>query len=169
MSRWRVGFIGLALGTAACTAKSPPPVAKAASADTSSAIVDDEPPHKIFGCLVGDSAVFADVRPDPESGDSSGVWITLVRAGSGIDGWREIGSAGRVDTLPFLRVQLIGEDSIAIDAPAAETDDTSRFIGRVSCERLWGRQRERRDRPSTSATYRRIYAAPVEAEPGTVP
>lgn len=121
---------------------------------------DDELPHRLFGCLSGDSAVYADVREDPNSGDTVGVWITLWQAGDGIDGVSESSSGNGVRTAPepFARVQLAGADSLALDLPHGGGDrDTTRLVGRISCERLWGRQRTHRDMPTTPALYRRLY------------
>ncbi len=39
--------------------------------------------------------------------------------------------------------------------------DRSVFIGRVDCNRLWGRQRNRRESPSRPALYRRLFNADV--------
>jgi hypothetical protein len=117
----------------------------------------DEPPHAIFGCLQGDSAVYADVRTDPTTGDTIGVWLTFWRAGNGVDGIRVLGEGGRADTTLFTRVQLVDPDSIAFDVPTTDAPDTTRFLGRVACNRLWGRQRERRDVPSRAAVYWRTY------------
>jgi len=132
--------------------------------------LDDGPPHAIFGCFTADSAIYGDVRPDPETGDTIGVWITFYRAGSSVDGLRVLGAMDRADTALFLRLQLSGDDSIAFDVPSAPLDafregvDTARFIGRVSCDRLWGRQRERRDVPSHAAVYRRVIQAPPSSD-----
>ena len=121
---------------------------------------DDEPVHRVFGCLSGDSAVYADVREDPNTGDTVGVWITVWQAGDGIDG-ASVSSSGngvRTDPEPFSRVQLAGVDSLALDLPHGGGDgDTTRLVGRISCERLWGRQRTHRDMPTQPALYRRQY------------
>ncbi|AHG88628.1 hypothetical protein J421_1091 [Gemmatirosa kalamazoonensis] len=141
-----------------------------ASAAWDSLLALDGPPHAIFGCLTGDSAVYGDVRPDPETGDTIGVWLTFYRAGGGVDGMRVLGGIDRADTATFLRVQLSGGDSLAFDVPAVPLDrfregiDTARFIGRVACDRLWGRQREHRDQPSRTVVYRRVVQ-PVTDEP----
>ena len=122
--------------------------------------VDDEPVHRVFGCLAGDSAVYADVREDPNTGDTVGVWITFWQAGDGIDG-ASVSSSGngvRTDPEPVSRVQLAGADSVALDLPHGGGDaDTTRLVGRISCERLWGRQRTHRDMPTQPALYRRQY------------
>jgi hypothetical protein len=60
---------------------------------------------------------------------------------------------------------------VAFDVPTVPSDayrdgiDTSRFLGRVTCDRLWGRQREHRDQPSRVVVYHRVYAQPGEPEP----
>jgi hypothetical protein len=87
-----------------------------------------------------------------------------------VDGLRVLGTMDHADTALFLRLQLSGGDSIAFDVPSAPVDafregvDTSRFLGRVSCDRLWGRQRERRDVPSRAAVYRRVIQAPPSGD-----
>ena len=56
----------------------------------------------------------------------------------------------------------------ALDTPHPMELDTIRFIGRVDCNRLWGRQRNRRESPSRPALYRRLFAAdlaPTEVAP----
>jgi len=103
-------------------------------------------------------------REDPATGDTVGVWITFYRAGASVDGMRVLGTMEHADTVLFSRVQLGAEDSIAFDVPTVDTPDTSRFLGRVGCDRLWGRQRERRDYPSRSVTYRRVVQQ-VTGEP----
>jgi hypothetical protein len=104
--------------------------------------------------------VYADAREDPETGDTVGVWITVWQAGDGIDG-ASVSSSGngvRTEPVPFARVQLAGVDSLALDLPHADGGaDTTRLIARVSCERLWGRQRTHRDMPAGPALYRRVY------------
>jgi hypothetical protein len=133
----------------------PPPAAVPATSDASG----DEPPHRIFRCLLGDSAMYADAREDPETGDTVGVWITVWQAGDGIDGVTVSSSGNDVFTppMPFSRVQLAGVDSLALDMPHADGADTTRLIARVSCDRLWGRQRTHRDVPAGAALYRRVY------------
>lgn len=171
--RARVAGLALVL-LAACVgtegASPPAPAARAAAvpppapADTpgpdGAYAFDDEPVHRLFGCLSGDSAVYADVREDPNTGDTVGVWITFWQAGDGIDG-ASVSSAGnglRTAPEPFSRVQLAGADSLALDLPHGGGEaDTTRLVGRVSCERLWGRQRTHRDMPTRPALYRRQY------------
>lgn len=134
--------------------------ARTALVDTFDDTFDDGPPHRLFGCLSGDSAVYADVREDPNTGDTVGVWITLWQAGDGIDGASESSSGNgvRTDPEPVSRVQLAGVDSLALDLPHGGGDaDTTRLVGRISCERLWGRQRTHRDMPTQPALYRRQY------------
>ncbi|MGZ8379685.1 MAG: hypothetical protein ACXW0Z_20865 [Gemmatirosa sp.] len=134
--------------------------AASSAAPTASETFDEGPPHRIFGCLTSDSAVYADIREDPETGDTVGVWITIWQAGDGIDGVSVSSSGNDVFTrpAPFARVQLAGVDSIALDLPHADgAADTTRLIARVSCERMWGRQRTHRDMPAGPALYRRVY------------
>ena len=175
VSRVRRACLTLMCLAAACVGAERAP-APAPRATTSAGSVDpldslDGPPHALLKCLTGDSAVYGDVRPDPETGDTIGVWITFYRAGNDVDGIRVLGQADRADTALFTRVQLAADDSIAFDAPAPPLDpfrdgvDTARFIGRVSCDRLWGRQRERRDAPSRAAVYRRVIQRPLSDEP----
>lgn len=159
----------LASSAAACTGaeREPPAVHDARSASISAppagaAATDaflDGPPHRLFACLTADSAVYADVREDPETGDTVGVWITLWQAGDGIDGATVSSSGNDVFTrpAPFSRVQLAGVDSVSLDMPHADGTDTTRLIARATCDRLWGRQRTHRDVPAGPALYRRVY------------
>lgn len=118
----------------------------------------DEPVPAIFGCLGGDTIVYADVRIDSIAGDTVGVWISLWQAGDGVDGASLQAEDPQGRAVPLARVQLSDVDSIALDIPhAVGESDTSRFVGRASCERLWGRQRNRRETPSRPAVYRRWY------------
>ncbi len=129
------------------------------SASDASDPFDGGPPHRLLACLRGDSAVYADAREDPETGDTVGVWISLWQAGDGVDGATVSSSGNDVFTppAPFSRVQLAGVDSLALDMPHADGADTTRLIARVSCDRLWGRQRTHRDVPAGPALYRRVY------------
>ena len=114
--------------------------------------------HALFSCFVGDSAVYADLRLD-SFGDTVGVRITLWHAGDGVDGTRaEVGEA--VPPLPLSGVRLFAADSILLDFPAAnEVEETSRFVGRVSCDRMWGKQRNYRDAPTRPISYGRVRDA----------
>ena len=150
---------GASAGTSTGVSAAVPPADTAALA-LDEAGYDDEPVHRLFGCLSGDSAVYADVREDPNTGDTVGVWITFWQAGDGIDGMSESSSGNgvRTDPEPFSRVQLAGADSLALDLPHGGGEaDTTRLVGRVTCERLWGRQRTHRDMPTRPALYRRQY------------
>ena len=115
-----------------------------------------DPSHALFGCLHGDSAVYADLRPDPETGDTSGVLIALWQAGDGVDG----AIATAVDpthALPISGARLFARDSITLEMPHPDDPaETSRFVGRVSCEKLWGRQRNYRDAPTRPVVYARV-------------
>jgi hypothetical protein len=175
--RARAALLAFALAFGCTEHAAPPsrrPTTRAADAhdarDARDAL-DDGPPHALFGCLTGDSAVYADTRPDAETGDTAGVWLTFYRLGDDVDGIRVLGAPDRADTVPFLRVQLSDGDSVAFDVPTAPADayrdgiDTSRFLGRVTCDRLWGRQREHRDQPSRMVVYHRVYAEPGSPEP----
>jgi len=114
-----------------------------------------DPTHTIFGCLVLDTAVYADARLDT-FGDSIGVRITLWRAGGGIDGSRtNIGE--QTPPLPLSAARLFGRDSIMLEFPASlDPMETSRFVGRVSCDKLWGRQRNVSEAPTRPVTYGRV-------------
>jgi hypothetical protein len=157
--------------TLACAEHAATPSRRTAARAVDSLDALDGPPHALFGCLTGDSAVYADVRPDAATGDTAGVWLTFYRLGGDVDGIRVLGAPDRTDTVPFLRVQLSDGDSVAFDVPTAPSDayrdgiDTSRFLGRVTCDRLWGRQREHRDQPSRTVVYHRVYAEPGSPEP----
>jgi len=161
--------VGACVGAERGAAARVPVRPDSASAAWDSLLALDGPPHAIFGCLTGDSAVYGDVRPDPETGDTIGVWLTFYRAGGGVDGMRVLGGIDRADTATFLRVQLSGGDSLAFDVPAVPLDqfregiDTARFIGRVACDRVWGRQREHRDQPSRTVVYRRVVQQVTDA------
>ncbi len=154
-----VGTLGAMVAAAACgggeQTPSPPPPAPAVVAANAS--VDDEPPPPFFGCLTADSATYSDVRIDTISGDTTGIAFTFWRAGDGVDGAVVQSSDPSGTPAPFLRIQLGASDSIAFDMLHPTEPDTIRFIGRVSCERLWGRQRNRRNGPGRAALYRRSY------------
>ena len=117
-----------------------------------------DPDHAIFGCFVLDTAVYADTRLDT-FGDTIGVRITLVRVGGSIDGFRtDVGEP--TPPLPLSAARLFGRDSIMLEFPATmEPGETSRFVGRVSCDKLWGRQRNYRDAPTRPVSYARVRDA----------
>lgn len=141
----------------------PPPSARVDTVAGSAfdSLLAEEPQPALFGCLVGDSAVFGDVRVDPETGDTVGITLSFWRGGGSVHGTTILASGGVADTIPFARVQLSGDDSLAFDTPHPTDPDTIRFIGRLDCNRLWGRQRNRRESPSRPALYRRLYNADV--------
>jgi hypothetical protein len=114
-----------------------------------------DPGHAIFSCFVGDSAVYANLAQDT-FGDTVGVRITLWHAGDGVDGSRaDVGDPA--PPLPLSAVRLFAADSIQLDFPATmDPGETSRFIGRVSCDRLWGKQRNYRDAPTRPVQYGRV-------------
>lgn len=167
----RIVSLGILLA-AALAACAPRERAAAADTDTASApdpfaiLAAEEPQPALFGCLVGDSAVYGDVRVDPETGDTVGVTLAFWRANQSVYGTTILASGGRADTVPFARVQLSGPDSLAFDTQHPLELDTIRFIGRVDCNRVWGRQRNRRESPSRPALYRRLYNADVAPTDG---
>jgi hypothetical protein len=157
--------LGILLAAACAGGERAAPPAAAAAKDTTpdpfAILAAEEPQPALFECLVGDSAVYGDVRVDPETGDTVGVTLGFWRSGLSVYGTTIITSGGRTDTVPFARVQLSGPDSVAFDTPHPFELDTIRFIGRVDCNRVWGRQRNRRESPSRPAVYRRLYNADV--------
>jgi hypothetical protein len=162
--------LGIALAACAREAEPPPTPADTAGAGAFDSLLAEEPQPALFGCLVGDSAVYGDVRVDPETGDTVGVTLSFWRSGASVHGTTVLASGGVADTVPFTRVQLSGDDSLAFDTPHPAEPDTIRFLGRVDCNRLWGRQRNRRESPSRPALYRRLYNADVAPQdPQAVP
>jgi hypothetical protein len=158
-----VPVVTLALGACGGTERATPRPAAAATPDP----LDDGPPNALLTCVATDTAVYADLRQDPETGDTLGVWLTFWRAGGSVDGTRIVYDGDRVDTTYFTRVQLGDADSIAIDVPTAPgSSDTSRFLGRASCGRVWGRQRERRDVPTRPVVYHRIAEHADQSDAG---
>ena len=117
-----------------------------------------DPGHAIFSCLVGDSVTYADLRLD-SFGDTVGVRITLWHAGDGIDGSRaDVGES--TPPLALTGVRLFAKDSVMLDFPATtDPGETSRFVGRVSCDRMWGKQRNYKDAPTRPVTYARVRDA----------
>ena len=114
-----------------------------------------DPAHAIQSCFVLDTAIYADTRLDT-FGDTIGVRITLWRAGGGIDGHRtDVGEPTL--PLPLSAARLFARDSIMLEFPATmDPGETSRFVGRVSCDKLWGRQRNYRDAPTRPVSYLRV-------------
>lgn len=114
--------------------------------------------HVLTGCLIGDTAVYSDIRIDTaETGDASGVQITLRRTGARWQG-QTAEAAGELGSgVPIARVVLTPPDSIILDMPQElGAPDTSHFRGRISCDSLWGQQLIYRESPPSRAMYRRV-------------
>lgn len=126
--------------------------------DTSRAIAQGpDPAHVLFGCLVGDSAVYSDVGADSVAGGASGITINFWQAGDGIDGSSAAGGVPE-RSVPLASVQLTGPDSVVLNIPReASSPDTSVFVGRVACDSLWGHQQTSRTSPPRNASYRRVH------------
>ncbi|MHB1224640.1 MAG: hypothetical protein ACYC2G_11460 [Gemmatimonadaceae bacterium] len=119
--------------------------------------VTDQATHVIFGCLEGDSAVYAGPSEDAAGGGVPDVRITLWPAGDAMDGSVMVGAGMGGESSPLAGIRLVGNDSIALtiaDGPSAT--DTSAFTGRVACDSLWGGQRGHRQAQSRQITYRRV-------------
>jgi hypothetical protein len=121
---------------------------------------DPDPTHVLFGCLVGDSAVYTDAATDPATGDTSGVRITFWQAGDGIDGSTAPVAAGAVgQSEPLAGIRLLGRDSLELEIQrdVASAPDTIHFAGRADCDSLQGRQLTRRGTSPSEARYRRVH------------
>jgi hypothetical protein len=150
--------VAAALLTAACDGAESERRLDDAPADSARAIADlgADPEHVLFGCLIGDSAVYSDVQP-VAAGGVSGVRITLWHAGDGIDGSTVLAAGELGPSMPVAGVRLVGRDSIELDVlHDAAAPDTSFLVGRVSCDSLWGRQRTSRAAASRQASYGRL-------------
>ena len=81
--------------------------------------------------------VYSDVETDSTTGDQSGVEISILRSVSPPRvTYRE--AAGELGASRVLaRVKLGPGDSLRFEIP--NRPDTARFVGRVSCDSLWGR------------------------------
>jgi hypothetical protein len=161
-SRARAGGGGEAPPAAATRPQLPAVIdsitAESLAVDSAMRGLGTDPSHAIFDCLVGDSVVYADLRLD-SFGDTVGVRITLWHAGDGIDGSRaDVGEP--VPPLALTGVRLFAKDSIMLDFPAtSDPGETSRFLGRVSCDRMWGKQRNYREAPTRPVSYARVRDA----------
>jgi hypothetical protein len=125
--------------------------------DTSRATAQGaDPTHALFGCLIGDSAVYSNIARDTATDSVAGIEISLWHAGDGIDGATTDAPAKLERSVPIARVRLTGRDSVLLDMPHVNALDTSTFAGRVTCDSLWGRQQTSRSSLARDASYRRV-------------
>lgn len=133
------------------------PVADEPAAEPGVMGMTDEATHAIFGCLEGDSAVYAGPSPDRVAGAVPEVRISLWHAGDGIDGSTVTVAGEAGESVPLAGVRLVGHDSISLAiSHYAAAADTSAFVGRVACDSLWGGQRSHRQEQPRRVTYLRV-------------
>lgn len=112
-----------------------------------------DPAHVLFGCMVGDSAVYSNVERD----SAAGIRIMLWQAGDGVDGATEA-ALDPTHSVPVAGIRLVARDSVLIDiSRSVNAPDTTHFVGRVACDSLWGRQEDSRKSPARDVTFRRLH------------
>jgi hypothetical protein len=111
-----------------------------------------DPTHVLFGCMVGDGAVYSNIETD----SVSGVQIMLWQAGDGVDGATAKSTGELAPSVPIASVRLTGRDSVFLDMPReASSPDTGTFAGRVTCDSLSGRHQASRTSPAHEVSYLR--------------
>lgn len=101
--------------------------------------------------------MFSDIEVDTaETGDASGLQITLRRSPNGWHGEVAEAAGELGQNAPVAGLVVQAPDSVRFGMLVDGTADTAVFRGRASCDSLWGQQRTFARDPWEAKSYHRV-------------